>query len=69
MWTSPGRRSHRRHLLTPPGAMVRPGALKEGMLVVAVYREEENGNKILRRLSRRHSEPAPAAPIESPRRF
>jgi hypothetical protein len=58
-------------LLTPPGAMVRPGALEEGMLVVAVYREEENGNKILTRLARGQREPAPAPtpPIESPRRF
>jgi hypothetical protein len=56
-------------LLTPPGSMVRPEALKEGMLVVAVYREEENGNKILTSLSRKQSEPAPATPIESPKRF
>jgi hypothetical protein len=56
-------------LLTPPGSMVRPGALEEGMVVVAVYREEENGNKILRRLSRGENEPAPAPPIESPKRF
>jgi hypothetical protein len=56
-------------LLTPPGSMVRPGALTEGMVVVAVYREEENGNKILSRLSRGESEPAPATPIESPKRF
>jgi hypothetical protein len=56
-------------LLTPPGAVVRPGALTEGMLVVAGYREEENGNKILTRLSRRPSEAAPAAPTESPKRF
>ena len=38
-------------LLTPPGAMFRPGALQEGMQVVAVYREQENGNKILTRLA------------------
>ena len=56
-------------LLTPPGAVVRPGALTEGMLVVAGYREEENGNKILTRLARRPSEAAPAAPTESPKRF
>jgi hypothetical protein len=56
-------------LLTPPGSMVRPGALEEGMVVVAVYREEENGNKILTRLSRGQSEPVPATPTESPKRF
>jgi hypothetical protein len=56
-------------LLTPSGSMVRPGALEEGMVVVAVYREEESGNKILRRLPRGESEPAPATPIESPKRF
>lgn len=38
-------------LLTPPGAMFRPGALQQGMQVVAVYREQENGNKILTRLA------------------
>jgi hypothetical protein len=31
--------------------------------------EEENGNKILTSLSRKQSEPAPATPIESPKRF
>jgi len=39
-------------LQTPPGAMLRSEALKEGMLVVAVYSNRENGNKILIRLSR-----------------
>ena len=39
-------------LLTPPGAMLQAEALREGILVVAAYREEENGNKILMRLSR-----------------
>ena len=38
-------------LLTPPGAMLRPGALRQGMQVVAVYREQENGDKILTRLA------------------
>ena len=38
-------------LLTPPGAMLRPGALQQGMQVVAVYREQENGDKILTRLA------------------
>ena len=38
-------------LLTPPGAMLQPGALRQGMQVVAVYREQENGAKILTRLA------------------
>lgn len=38
-------------LLTPPGAMLRPGALRQGMQVVAVYQEQENGDKILTRLA------------------
>jgi len=38
-------------LLTPPGAMLRPGAVQQGMQVAAVYREQENGNKILTRLA------------------
>jgi len=55
-------------LLTPPGAMLRPGALEQGMLVVAMYREE-NGEKILTRLTLGESEPNPSAkPGESPRR-
>jgi hypothetical protein len=55
-------------LLTPPGAMLRPGALEEGMLVVAMYREE-NGEKILTRLTLGESEPTPSAtPGGSPRR-
>ena len=55
-------------LLTPPGAILRPGALEQGMLVVAMYREE-NGEKILTRLTLGESEPNPSAPPgESPRR-
>jgi len=54
-------------LLTPPGAKVRPGALEEGMVVVAVYREE-NGDKILTKLSLGQGEPAPSTPGESPKR-
>jgi hypothetical protein len=55
-------------LLTPPGAMLRPGALEQGMLVVAMYREE-NGEKILTRLTLGESEPNPSVtPGESPRR-
>jgi Protein of unknown function (DUF1344) len=52
-------------LLTPPGSVVRPGALQEGTMVVAMYREE-NGDKILTKLSLRPS--APATPSESPKR-
>ena len=56
-------------LLTPPGSMLRPGALEQGMLVVAMYREEQNGDKILTKLSLGHSLPAPEGPVESPKRF
>ena len=55
-------------LLTPPGAIIRPGAIEEGTMVVAMYREE-NGDKILTKLSLRQSEPAPSTPSESPKRF
>ncbi len=55
-------------LLTPPGSMLRPGALEEGMVVVAVYREE-NGDKILTKLSLRQGEQTPSTPGESPKRF
>src|SRR5438093_8400033 len=55
-------------LLTPPGATLRPGALQEGTLVVAMYREQENGDKVLTRLSLGKSEPASATPSESPKR-
>ena len=55
-------------LLTPPGATLRPGALQEGTLVVAMYREQENGDKVLTRLSLGKSEQAPATPSESPKR-
>ena len=55
-------------LLTPPGAMLRPGALQEGTLVVAMYQEQGNGDKVLTRLSLGKSEPAPATPSESPKR-
>jgi hypothetical protein len=52
-------------LLTPPGSVIRPGALQEGATVVAMYREE-NGDKILTRISLRQSVPAPSTPSESP---
>jgi hypothetical protein len=54
-------------LLTPPGSVVRPGALHEGTMVVAMYREE-NGDKILTKLSLKQSEPVPSTPSESPKR-
>jgi len=38
-------------LLTPPGAILRPGTVQQGTQVVAVYREQENGEKILTRLA------------------
>ena len=52
-------------LVTPPGSVIRPGALQEGTMVVAMYREE-NGDKIVTRLSLVQSAPAP--PSESPKR-
>ena len=54
-------------LLTPPGVRFQPVALEAGMLVIAVYREQENGNKILTRLSVMRRA-APAAPSKSTRR-
>jgi hypothetical protein len=54
-------------LLTPPGSVIRPGALQEGTMVVAMYREE-NGDKILTKLSLTQSAPAPSTPSESPKR-
>ena len=58
----------RKRKRTPPGATLRPGALQEGTLVVAMYQERENGDKVLTRLSLGKSEPAPATPSESPKR-
>ena len=52
-------------LLTPPGAKLNPGALEKGMVVVAMYREQDDGRKVLTRLSRGQSEPAPEAPKRS----
>src|SRR5262245_15221874 len=51
-------------LLTPPGVRFQPGALEAGVFVVAVYREQENGNKILTRLSVTRRT-APAVPSKS----
>ncbi|GEM_PF-4779313 len=55
-------------LLTPPGSVIRPGALQEGTMVAAMYREE-NGDKILTKLSLTQSAPAPSTPSESPKRW
>ena len=52
-------------LLTPPGAKLNPGALEEGMMVIAMYREQDDGRKILTRLSRGQREPVPEAPKRS----
>jgi hypothetical protein len=46
-------------LLTPPGSVLGPGALEKGTMVIAMYREE-NGDKILTKLSLKQSEPAPS---------
>jgi len=45
-------------LLTPLGSVIRPRALQEGTMVVAMYLEE-NGDKIVTKLFLRQSEPAP----------
>ena len=55
-------------LLTPPGSIVRPGALEKGTQVIAMYRQE-NGDKILTDLAVGHIEPAPSTPSESPKRY
>ena len=54
-------------LLTPLGSVIRPRALQEGTMVVAMYLEE-NGDKIVTKLSLKQSEPAPSTPSESPKR-
>ena len=56
-------------LLTPPGSIVRPGALEKGTEVIAMYREE-NGDKILTDLTLGQIEPpVPPTPSESPKRY
>lgn len=47
-------------LVTPPGATLRPGALEQGTIVIATYREE-NGNNVLTGLLVRNDERVPAA--------
>jgi len=54
-------------LLTPLGSVIRPRALQEGTMVVAMYLEE-NGDKIVTKLSLKPSAPAPSTPSESPKR-
>ena len=49
-------------LQAPPGAQLNSGALDKGMIVVAMYREQDDGRKVLTRLSRGRSEPVPDAP-------
>jgi hypothetical protein len=46
-------------LVTPPGATLRPGALEQGTIVIATYREE-NGNNVLTGLLVRDDERVPA---------
>ena len=46
-------------LLTPPGWTVRRGVLTHGTLVIASYREEEDGNQVLTKLFLGQSEPIP----------
>jgi hypothetical protein len=56
-------------LLTPPGSIVRLGALEKGMEVIAMY-WEENGDKILTDLTLGQIEPpVPSTPSESPIRY
>jgi hypothetical protein len=52
-------------LVTPPGAQFNPGALEEGMIVVAMYREQDDGRKVLTGLSRGQGEAVPEAPKRS----
>ena len=54
-------------LLTPLASVIRPRALQEGTMVVAMYLEE-NGDKIVTKLFLKQSEPAPSTPSESPKR-
>jgi hypothetical protein len=46
-------------LVIPPGASLRPGALEQGTIVIATYREE-NGNNVLTGLLVRDDERVPA---------
>jgi Protein of unknown function (DUF1344) len=44
-------------LVTPPGVVIRPGALTEGMIVVASYREL-NGEKVMTGIAVKGKEPS-----------
>ena len=54
-------------LLTPPGRSLRPGALTEGMSVIASYREE-NGEKVMTELAVEEPSASPATPPTAPPR-
>src|SRR5262245_52039182 len=54
-------------LLTPLGSVIRPGALQEGTMVVAMYLEE-NGDKIVTKLFLKPGVPGPSTPSASPKR-
>jgi len=54
-------------LLTPLGSVIRSRALQEGTTVVAMYLEE-NGDKIVTKLSLKPRASAPSTPSESPKR-
>ena len=47
-------------LVTPPGATLRPGAVAQGAIVIATYREE-NGHNVLTGLLVRDNDRVPAA--------
>lgn len=57
-------------LVTPPGAVIRPGVLPEGSMVVASYKEED-GKRVLTGLLLKEPAtsppPAPRSPGEPPR--
>jgi hypothetical protein len=50
-------------LVAPAGAVIRPGVLSEGMMVIASYRDE-NGEKVMTNLAVR--EPSASPPTEPP---
>ena len=65
----PNRRKYRSVVSTQASeARVTLELSQRGPLVVAMYREQENGDKILTRLSLGESVPAPARPIEPSKR-
>jgi NADPH-dependent 2,4-dienoyl-CoA reductase/sulfur reductase-like enzyme len=61
-------------LVLPPGATLRPGALREGATVIARYREEQGKNVLIAlaladpATPGSHA-PSPAPPGESPKRY